>query len=174
MKKLLSVMLTAVFSIGLFGMQVQADGTVSEKMEKSILKKVQGAHYDYKEDTLSFSEVETFNGSEENTIVVAIAHYETVRDDFFITSHSEVVYFDQTNEVVLKSSDVAGISAIAAYKKAHKGDLGAHMHFSIILLYHVLVVLIPVLIMAVWMKRQYSTTQYQVDNNILGQQQSFN
>jgi lipopolysaccharide export LptBFGC system permease protein LptF len=179
MKKLLSVMLTAVFTFGIFSSAVLADdgAHAPEGMEEAVSESIAASHYDFNEGSVHLEEVQEFHITRENenfTYVAAVAHYETVRDDWYITDHATIVYYDLTNNKVVDKSVVADVAGIADYQKKHKESLGAHMHWDIIFYIHLLVLIIPALIFAFYLKRLYSTTDWQVANNVLGHDKSFN
>ncbi|OZM56092.1 hypothetical protein CIB95_13365 [Lottiidibacillus patelloidae] len=197
MKKLLTVMLTALFTFGIFSTAVLANGNHNEPagMKDAVEERLSGLYYDFKEGSVHLAEVETFTvirtveekvtnektaatqtvvTDKEFTYVAAVAHYETVRDDFYITSHSKIVYYEvETGKAVGKES-LADVDGIADYQAKHKDALSTHMHWGLIFFVNLLVVIIPVVILVIWLKRAYSTTEYQIANNILGQNQSFN
>jgi hypothetical protein len=197
MKKLLTVMLTALFTFGIFSTAALASGNQNEpaEMKNAVEERLAGLHYDFKEGSVHLEELETFTvvrtveekitnkrtaatrtvvSDKEFTYIAAVAHYETVRDDFYITSHSQIVYYELHTGNAVGKEVLADVDGIADYQAKHKDALSTHMHWSLIFFVNLLVVVIPVIILVIWLKRAYSTTEYQIANNILGQNQSFN
>jgi hypothetical protein len=172
MKKLLSTVLAVMFMFGMFTTVEAASSP--EAMEKAADKYYEAVHYDYKKGTLELKEVETFVGPENNEVYAAVAHYETIRDDWYLTTHTSLVFFDATNNKLLTKAEAMAVEGIADFEKKHKDALHAHMHWGVVFFINLLVVIVPAVVLVVWSKKQYSTTSFQIANNILGNEKSFN
>ncbi|RBW71427.1 hypothetical protein [Bacillus taeanensis] len=179
MKKRLFALLTVLLVIASMSGVASAE-TASKEMTKAISANLEEQHSDYVQGSLSLENVEEVqvNDSEKdfNSVVLAVAHYKTVRDNIFFTNRAEVVYFDAANNTVLGQADVATIEAAANYKDVHSEELGSHLDMWVITLLNLVVpLLIMAFIMYLWEPRQYLTTRFKIANKLYnGHHQSFN
>jgi hypothetical protein len=178
-KKRLFALLTVIFVIVSMSGVASAE-TASNEMTEAISANLEEQHHDYVQGSLVLEDVEEIqvNDSEKdfNSVVLAVAHYKTVRDNIFFTNRAELVYFDAENNTVLGQADVATVEAAANYKEAHNEELGSHLDMWVITLLNLVIPLLAMaFIMYVWEPRQYLTTRFKIANKLYnGHHQSFN
>jgi hypothetical protein len=170
MKKQLIAMFTVLalfLSMGTFASADQA----TDEMKKTIEKGIKSEHKDYKNGSLTLTNVQSYPNEdpelEASEVTVAIANYDTVRDNIFYFDHTEVVYYDADKNELLAEGAVANASdKIKDYKKTHESDLGTHMDVVVVTALLFILIIVPLFILTVWEKRQYLTTKFKIENNL--------
>jgi hypothetical protein len=173
MKKQLVAIFTVLalfLSMGTFASADQA----TDEMKKTIEKGIKSEHKDFKKGSLTLTDVQSFPNEdpklEASEVTVAVANYDTVRDNIFYFDHTEVVFYDADKNELLAEAAVAKASdKIKEYKKSHESDLGTHMDVVVVTALLFLLIIIPLLILVVWEKRQYLTTKFKIENNLYNQ-----
>lgn len=179
MKKLILSSLIAVLVLFAAGQSMVANAAIDEaELQKVATKQYNEAHKDFKDGSLTLSKVKQFEVSAKDSdikqVVAAVVTYQTVRDNFFAFTHKELIYYDPINKKVLSLGDLAPFKDVMDYNDTYRGEIGKKMHFGVILPMLALILLVPIYFMAIWSKRQYSTSEWVVANNIHGNEQSFN
>ncbi|MCM3717987.1 hypothetical protein [Fictibacillus phosphorivorans] len=173
MKKQLIAIFT-VFALFLsFGSFASAD-TATDEMKKTIEKGIKSEHKDYKKGSLTLTDVQSFPNEDSeldaSEVTVAVANYDTVRDNIFYFDHTEVVYYDaDKNELIAEGAVAKANDKIEEYKKKHESDLGTHMDVIVVTALLFVLILVPLFILTVWEKRQYLTTKFKIENNLFNQ-----
>ena len=173
MKKQFVAIFTVLALFLSMGSFVSAE-TATDEMKKTIEKGIESKHKDFNEGSLKLSEIETFPNEDAeldaSEVTVAIAEYETVRDNIFYFDHTEVVFYDaDKNELLAEGAVAKANSKIQDYKKSHESDLGTHMDWVVVTVLLFLLIVIPLFILTVWEKRQYLTTKFKIENNLYNQ-----
>jgi hypothetical protein len=177
MKKLLMTCLLAIMLAMSFGYSAFANvDDYKGDMAANVNEKLKEEFTYFKNGSLSLDSLELFevNGEEIEQVMVGVASFKTVKDNFFAFTHGEFVYYDPINQKLLSATDVSSFEEIAAYKEAHKDQTGKHMHLTVIMLLHAFLFIVPMYFMFVWEKQQYSTTSYTTPNNVYNNQKTFN
>ncbi|HET7579878.1 MAG TPA: hypothetical protein VFK33_11415 [Bacillales bacterium] len=147
-----------------------AEATVPKKMYKAVNKTLKEAHYDYDNGSLTLKHVKRaqLNKPVENmsTLIMAVAQYNTVRDNIFYTTHRDIVYYSpDTGKVV--PPEVAGKTDVAVnYGAQYENVTGESVHVLNVLILLFLVLLIPAIFIYIWAKRQHSVISYKLDNDL--------
>ncbi|MGC4376052.1 hypothetical protein WD019_03815 [Fictibacillus sp. Mic-4] len=178
MKKKLFAALSAFVFIFSF-VSVASAASVPAGMEKAIEKGLKAEHYDLKKGSITFDNVQTVSNEDKelktDQVVVAVAHYKTVRDNIFVTSHTDIVAYNPAKKLMLTDQETAKIgSEFKSYVKAHEDQKGEHRDSVVICLLLALILIVPILLMTVWEKRQYLSTEWKIKNNVYNQSKSFN
>ncbi|MFC7373326.1 hypothetical protein ACFQPF_16930 [Fictibacillus iocasae] len=176
MKKLMSLL--SLFALVFMFATGASAAEASKEMTSAIEKGLKEKHKDFKEGSLSFSDVQTFSNQdseiEATEIVGAVATYKTVRDNVFSFEHKEMVYFNPDKNEMLTEQGVAKANPdIVKYSKSHKVDVGVHMDWIVVTLLLSIILLVPLYILTVWEKRQYLSTKWKLENNIYNQQATY-
>jgi hypothetical protein len=177
MKKQMVALFTvfALFlSMGKFASADQA----TDQMKKTVEAGLKKEHKDMKNGTLSLTNVQSFsNGDPEldaSEVTVAVAKFETVRDDIFYFDHSKFVFYNaDTNEMLAEAAVAKANPKVLEYKKAHEAEIGTHMDVIVVTLLLSILLIVPLLILTVWEKRQYLTTKFKIENNIISEQNMY-
>ncbi|MBY6035140.1 hypothetical protein KUV80_00650 [Fictibacillus nanhaiensis] len=173
MKKQLIAVFTVLALFLSMGSFVLADQATDE-MKKTVEKSLKKEHKDYNEGSLTLSEVQSFPNQdselEASEVTVAIASYETVRDNIFYFDRVQFVFFNPDKNEVLAEAAVAKANPdILKYKKAYESQIGTHMDFIVITALLFLLIIVPMFILTVWEKRQYLTSKFKIENNLYDQ-----
>jgi hypothetical protein len=173
MKKQFAALIT-VFALFLTMGTFVSAGSATDEMKAAIEKGLKSQHKDFNDGSLELSEVESFSNSDSELdateVVVAIASYETVRDNIFYFDHTSYVFFNpDTNEMLSEASVAKANPKIQEYKKNHEAVIGTHMDFIVVTALLFSLLLIPLFILSVWEKRQYLTTKFKLENNLYNQ-----
>ncbi|WP_349408201.1 hypothetical protein [Pseudalkalibacillus sp. SCS-8] len=157
-----------------------------EGMQKAVEKHLEEEFYDYNKDyKLKLSEtikVEATPEAEEGqeasgpvTVYASLAEFQTVRDNIFTFAHREVVYYDATNKKVLSGTEVGKLQSdkLIDYKDQF-AHLGKKMNIGWTMFLHSLILLVPAYFIFVWSNQVYSSTRWQIQNNIYNQKHTFN
>jgi hypothetical protein len=172
MKKQFVAIFTVLALFLSMGTFVSAD-TATDEMKKTVEKGIESKHKDYKEGSLTLSEIQSFPNEDPeldaSEVTVAIAEYKTVRDNIFYFDHTEVVFYDAGNNELVAEGAVAKAKEIQDYKKSHESDLGTHMDVVVVTALLFILILVPLIILTVWEKRQHLTTKFMIENNLYNQ-----
>lgn len=170
MKKYLFVIVAIGFLFFSFiSSSVAADAP--EEMVNALDNAKSEALYDYKKGSMTLSDFVEVSVNdpelETNTVQVAFAEYESVRDYIFTMKHREVVYYDPENGQVLQEAQVSAIDDIASYKESYENATGSKVQMGMIILLGLILPLVVMgLVMYVWEPRQYSTTTFKIANRL--------
>jgi hypothetical protein len=177
MKKQMVALFT-VFALFLsMGSLVSAD-QATDQMKKSIETGLKKEHKDIKDGSLSLTEVQSFSNEDPeldaSEVTVAIANFETVRDNIFYFDHSKFVFYNpDTNEMLAEAAVAKANPKVLEYKKDHESKIGTHMDVVVVTLLLSILIIVPLLILTIWEKRQYLTTKFQIENNVYNQQNTY-
>lgn len=173
MKKQLVAIFTVLALFLSMGTFVSAEKATDE-MKKTIEKGIESKHKDLKEGSLTLTDIQTYPNQdselEASEVTVALANYDTVRDNIFYFDHTEVVFYDaDKNELLAEAAVAKANPKIKDYKKSHESDLGTHMDWIVVTALLFVLIIVPLFILTVWEKRQYLTTKFKIDNNLYDQ-----
>ncbi|TLS39068.1 hypothetical protein [Pseudalkalibacillus caeni] len=145
--------------------------TVDTALREKALAHFQDEHYDFREGTFNISKVSNFKvdsskDKDFSEVTMALAHYDTIRDGIFVTSHTEIVYFNPEDNTLLSETDVADLQPAKQYKEEHSDVTGGHLDYVVIMLLLALILVIPLLLATFWAKTQYSTLRWKIPNNV--------
>ncbi|HEX6922392.1 MAG TPA: hypothetical protein VF149_01105 [Bacillales bacterium] len=170
MKKSFTAVITAFVMLFAFIGTVSAEET-SGDMYKAINKELSEAHYDYDKGSLTLTHVKTVKLDQPvqkiSTLKMAVAHFQTVRDEIFFAEHNEVVYYNPETGKVVPGKTAAKTDAAAAYKAKYEDELGENVEIGNVLLLLFLLLLIPGFFAYVWAKRRHSVLTYKLENNLM-------
>ncbi|MGM7702423.1 hypothetical protein ACSVDE_11915 [Pseudalkalibacillus sp. Hm43] len=159
-----------------------------EGMDKAIEKHLEEEYYDYNkkyepkysetikvEATPQAEEGEEAEASGPITVYASLVEFQTVRDNIFTFAHREVVYYDATNEKVLTGTEVGKLQneELTQFKEQF-AHLGKKMNIGWIMFLHALILIVPAYLMFVWSNQVYSSTSFQIRNNLYNQKHTFN
>ncbi|MDR7073833.1 hypothetical protein [Fictibacillus barbaricus] len=173
MKKQIAALFTVLalfLSMGTFVSAEQA----TDQMKKTVEDGLKKEHKDMKEGTLTISDIQSFPNEDSeldaSEVTIGIAHFETVRDNIFYFDHSKFVFYNpDTNELVAEAAAAKANPKLIDYKDAHESDIGTHMDVVVVTLLLSILIIVPLLILTVWEKRQYLTTKFKIENNLFNQ-----
>ncbi|MCF6138324.1 hypothetical protein [Pseudalkalibacillus berkeleyi] len=182
-----SLMALTLLLSGGAGALAATDVEEPKGMEKAVEKHLEKEFYDFHKTKNAVDLSETIkveatpqaeDGKEASgpiTVYASLAKFQTVRDDIYTFSHREVVYYDATNKKVLTGTEVGKLEndKLIEYKDSF-AHLGKKMNLGWILSLHGLILLIPAYFMFVWGNQVYSSTSFQIRNNIYNQKHTFN
>jgi hypothetical protein len=183
MKKILAVM--SAFMVMFFSLigtgTVLAETVTSGDTYDAIEKSLAGEHYDYKEGSLELKDPKTITLDEPvaedvTKVTVALADYNTVRDNIFYFTQKEVVFYAPEKGETLTLADVSKAEAVQQYKSQFDGVTGTQMHYGAILGLCALILIVPGFFAFFWTKQQHSVLKYKLKNNLFNNtgSQSFN
>lgn len=170
MKKTAATMIAA-FAMMMFCLFPTAASAEDQDMYHAIDKKLADEHYDYDEGSLALQKVETANLDQPvegiSTLKMAVADYQTVRDNVFYKSHKDVVFYSPDTGDVVPTEKAGQIDAALAYQDAHQDETGSNVKVTAVLLFLSLILIVPGLIAFIWAKRHFSVLTYKLENNLL-------
>ncbi|HEX7065818.1 MAG TPA: hypothetical protein VF199_12180 [Bacillales bacterium] len=143
----------------------------SGDMYKAVNKEVANLHYDYDQGSLTLKHVKTVNLDKPvkdiSTLKMAVAHFQTVRDEIFFTSHTEVIYYNPEAGEIVPAKTAVKIKPAVDYKAQYEDEIGENVQVANVLILLFLILLIPAYFAFVWAKRRHSVLSYKLENNLM-------
>lgn len=168
--------LAVLFLAGLPGL-TQADAKAPKQMMSALQTQYKAAHYDYKDGSLIFQHVKTFqlstpitvqkNGKkvQVNQVTASVASYKTVRDYIFYKDWNEFAFYAPQINQVLTLGDVSNVKPLQDYQNKYKSSVS--LELGPILLIMALLLIVPFIVLIMWSKTKYSVMGYKIENNLL-------
>ncbi|HET7658412.1 MAG TPA: hypothetical protein VFK37_08970 [Bacillales bacterium] len=170
MKKSFAAAMTVLVMLFAFIGTASAEGK-SGGMYEAVNKELANLHYDYDKGSLTLKHETTVNLDKAvkkiSTLKMAVAHFQTVRDEIFFTSHTEVVYYNPETGKIIPNKTAAKIKRAVDYKAQYEEELGENVKVTNVLILLFLILLIPAYFAFVWAKRRHSVLSYKLENNIM-------
>lgn len=170
MKKAIAAIMTAFMMFFCF-IGVAGAATTSGKLHDTIDKQFDSQNYDYDKGSLVLKDVKSVHLKKKvddlTELKMAVAQYDTVRQDIFFTTHTEVVYVNPSSGEVVPPATAEKADEAKAYKDNYKDITGDYMHLGVILSLLALLLLVPAYFAYIWAGRQHSALNYQLKNNLL-------
>jgi hypothetical protein len=177
MKRLLG--LVALFAV-LFSVAsvVSAAEVNNDELNTAVNESLKEEHYDYKDGSLEIKDAEVFTVEDPegkiSEVWAGVAEYDTVRDNIFYFSHTDVVFYDINGEKMLTATQAGNFDSLLQFKEQYKDETGKTMHLTAILLLLALILVVPAFYMFVWDKQIYSTTRFTDKGNLYYREHTFN
>ncbi len=183
-----AMMAFALMLTGGAGVLAATEEKAPEDMKKAVEKHLEEEYYDYnksyepkfdektiKVEATPQAEGEDAEASGPITVYASLVEFQTVRDNIFTFAHREVIYYDATNEKVLSGTEVGKLQneELTQFKEQF-AHLGKKMNLGWIMSLHALIMIVPAYLMFVWSNQVYSSTSFQIRNNLYNQKHTFN
>lgn len=169
MKKSLSALM-AVFVMFIAFIGTASADSVPSAMYKAVNTELKQGNYDFDNGSLVLKHVKTIHLNKPvkkvSTIVMAVAEYNTVRDQIFFNTHREAVFYSPDQKMMVPIQTAAKIKAVTNYQDRYKSILKSNVHVTNILILLFMILLIPGLLALVWSKRQHSVLSYKLENDL--------
>jgi hypothetical protein len=192
LKKLTAVMTALTLLVtGGAGVLAADKENLPDGMEKAVEKHLEEEYYDFnkgKEPNLKETiKVEATPQAEDGadgegakasgpiTVYASLTEFQTIRDNIFTFAHREVVYYDATNKKILTGTEVGKLQndELTGFKEQF-AHLGKKMNIGWVMFLHALILLIPAYLIYIWGNQVYSSTKFQIQNNLYNQKHTFN
>ena len=156
-----------------------AESVTSGKMYDAFHKKFSDENYDFKVGTFQLNDFQTFNLSEPiqvtkdgkvytiSKVQAAMASFKTVRDSIFLKDWNEYTYYAPDEGLILTEGDVMNVPQIKDFQNSHKASVSLELGPIIFLL--LLLFIIPLVFGFIWLKTQYNTLEFKLQNRLFEQ-----
>lgn len=162
--------LMAVFVMFVVFIGTASANTAPSDMYKAVNKELKQGNYDYDNGSLVLKHVKTVHLNKPvkkmSTLIMAIAQYNTVRDNIFFNSHRDAVFYSPDTNQIVPLQTAAKISAVSKYQDQYKNIIGENVHVTNVLILLIFILLIPAFLALVWSKRRHSVLSYKLENHL--------